>query len=102
MCLTPSSTRSIVTSVNSCQLKSNVTVHSGTAYPSSAVLCCAVGHCTVRDCTVDIVTWFGIEYGGKGLRYFKGVQKRRGVKNVTYHKTSINAIHGTVQHFVFL
>ena len=36
--LTPSSTRSIVTSVNSCQLKRNITVHNGTADPSSAVL----------------------------------------------------------------
>ena len=33
-----SSTRSIVTSVNSYQLKRNVTVHSGTADASSAVL----------------------------------------------------------------
>jgi len=37
-CLKPSSARSIVTSVNNYQLKRKVTVHSGTADPSSAVL----------------------------------------------------------------
>jgi len=36
--LTARSTHTIVTSVNSDQLKRNVTVHNGTADPSSAVL----------------------------------------------------------------
>jgi len=37
-CPTPNSTQTIVTSVNGCQLKRNVTVHSGTADPNIAVL----------------------------------------------------------------
>jgi len=38
-----------------------------------------VGHCTVRDCTGVC----GLGSGEQGLRYIRGVQKCRGVKNVT-------------------
>jgi hypothetical protein len=58
----------------------------------------AVGHCTVRDCTGVC----GLGLGELGLRCIKGVQKCRGVKNVTYYKTSINVIHGMVQHVVLM
>ena len=58
----------------------------------------AVAHCTVRDYTGVC----GLGSDEQGLRYSRGVQKCRGVKNVTYCKTSINVIHGTVQHVVLL
>ena len=80
-----------MTSVNSCQLKRNVTVHSGTADPSSAV-----GHCTVRDCTGVC----GLGSGEQRLRYIRGVQRYRGEKNITHYKTLIFAIHGATQHVV--
>ena len=57
-----------------------------------------MGHCTVRDSTGVC----GLGSGEQGLRYSRGVQKCGGIKNVTYHKTLINAIHGTVQHVVLL
>jgi len=58
----------------------------------------AVGHCTVRDCTGVC----GLGSGEQGLRYSKGVQKCRSVKNVTYYKTLINLIQGTIKHVVLL
>jgi hypothetical protein len=58
----------------------------------------AVGHCTVRDSTGVC----GLGSGEQGVRYSRGVQKCRGVQNVPYYKTVINAIHGTVQHVVLL
>ena len=67
-----SSTYNRVTSVNSYQLKRNVTVHSSTADPSSAVLWLWA----VRDSTGVC----GLGSGEQGLRYSRGVQKCRGVK----------------------
>ena len=83
-----------MTSVNSYQLKRNVAVHSGTADPSSAVLWVIVPFVILSVC--------GLVTDEQGLRYSKGVQKCRGVKNITYHITSINVMHGTVQHVVLL
>ena len=99
--LKPILSRSRVTSVNSCQLKRNVTVHSGTADPSSAVLWLwAVVPFVILRMTLYHV--FGLEYRAQGLRHVKCVQKCRGVKNLTYYKTVISSIHGTTQHVVLL
>ena len=91
-----SSTRSIVTSVNSYQLKRNVTVHNGTADPSSAVLCCGPLY---RSWLYRCV-WTGI--GWTGAEVHKGCTEMEGCKKCNIYKASINVIHGTVQHVVLL
>jgi len=45
---------------------------------------------------------FGLEYGGKGLWYFKGVQKYKDVENIKYYKLLTNSIQGNVQHVMLL